>query len=106
MSPFTSSAAKILICFSSPQFFTGPEACAPGSDRPIGLTGCGSVDLSVSGFWCDMAIVVTREAIEKALSLPYQTGNLAKGVLDIGLVDNGSDWNGNYDLYFRVERVP
>jgi hypothetical protein len=56
--------------------------------------------------WLDLAVVVTREGIEKALSSSGQIGGAGNGVIPIALVDNGSNWGGNYDLYLKVERVP
>jgi hypothetical protein len=65
----------------------------------------------VGGCWGGSDVVVTREAIEKALSSPYQSGGTAPGVIQIHLVDGvvsagTAQFEGNYDLYLRVERLP
>lgn len=77
--------------------------CRSNMDRPIGLLRNPYDNLSVE--WTDLLVVLTREAIEKALSSPYQTGG-ANGVIAIHLRDGYEAWNGNYDLYLRVDRVP
>jgi hypothetical protein len=56
---------------------------------------------------CD--VVITREASEKALWSSYQTGGFAPGVIEIHFADGGAGaahFEGNYDLYLRVESVP
>jgi hypothetical protein len=108
LSPFRNESRAFFACFSD--VIPGgagleSEQCAPGySHRPIGLRPTpGSPQYNG---WLDVAIVVTREGIERALSSTGQVGGAANGVVPIGLVDNGSNWAGNYDLYLKVERVP
>lgn len=82
-----------------------PVNCGPGDDRPIGLHEC----YSLGGCWLNVDVVITREAIEKALSSSYQTRGFAPGVIEIHFADGGAGtahFEGNYDLYLRVERVP
>jgi hypothetical protein len=83
------------------------STCGPGDDRPIGLREC----YSLGGCWLNVDVVITREAIEKALSSSYQTGGFAPGVIEIHFADGGAGagtahFEGNYDLYLRVESVP
>jgi hypothetical protein len=100
--PSTDHSTGMLFCSGDP---TTWSSCRPGNDRPIGLTLC-DPRFTDEISWCDLSVVVTREAIEKALASPYQAGGLGKGVIAIHLADDGSGWNGNYDLYLRVERAP
>jgi len=102
--PFSGESRVLFACFSDIIPTIESYQCAPGfSHRPIGLRSTGGSP-SFSG-WFDLAIVVTREGIEKALSSSSQIGGASNGVIPIALVDNGSNWGGNYDLYLKVERI-
>ena len=92
------------------------QRCA-GRDRPIGIhksdcigdDGGGS---AIRSRWCDVIVVVTREGIERALSGTYQVGGAAPGSITIPLIEppgvdvNTGGYDGSYELYVRVERVP
>jgi hypothetical protein len=71
-------------------------------DRPIGILKCNPA-VSAEVFWCNRTMVVTREAIEQALSSPYQTGGIPQGTIDVHLVDDNVQ--GDCDLYLRVVRI-
>ncbi len=79
------------------------NTCRPGVDRPIGLGNCYSLDVDT---WCDISITFTRKSIEQALSSPYQAGGIPPGVIHVQLKESRWDTRANYDVYFRVERVP
>jgi hypothetical protein len=105
LSPFRNESRVLFSCFSDVIPTVESEQCGPGwSHRPIGLRP--SPGVSQYNGWLDLAVVVTREGIEKALSSSAQIGGAGNGVIPIALVDNGSNWGGNYDLYLKVERVP
>jgi hypothetical protein len=104
LSPLRHTVTRMFSCMSDTIVVLDFGQCAPGRDhRPIGL----SPDPGGSGYnvWLDLAVVVTREAIENALSSISQTGGVPGGVIVISLVDNGANWGGNYDLYLKVQRV-
>jgi hypothetical protein len=101
----------VFICSSASDVI--PD-CKPGNDRPIGINREVCVgDTFASGLlaWCDLTIVVTREAVERALAGPA-AGGAAAGVLTIPLVEpSGVDLvkgglDGLYELYLRFERLP
>jgi hypothetical protein len=108
LTPFRVDTGAMFMCYSAEQaaFLVGNLRCQSGFDRPIGLLPHPDPFLSHMNAWRDVFVVVTREAVEKALSSLYQTGGVSSGVIAINLVDNGPAWGGNYDLYLRVERVP
>jgi hypothetical protein len=90
------------------------DYCHGGFDRPIGLNkdgGCIGYDYRTSVAWCDLALVVTREGIERALSAS-QVGGISPGSIAIPLIEPvGVDlisggYEGSYELYLRVERLP
>ena len=90
------------------------DYCHGGFDRPIGIDrtgGCIGYDYRQQGAWCDLAIVVTREGIERALSAS-QVGGITPGLVTIPLIEpTGVDlisggYEGSYELYLRVERMP
>jgi hypothetical protein len=104
LSPLRHTSTRMFTCRSETIVVVDFGQCAPGhDDRPIGL----STDPGGSGYnvWLDLAVVVTREAIEKALSSVSQTGGVPGGVIVINLADSGANWGGNYDLYLKVQRV-
>jgi len=91
------------------------DYCHGGFDRPIGINkdgGCIGYDYRSSAAWCDLALVVTREGIERALSASYQVGGISPGLITLPLVEPvGVDlitggYEGSYELYLRVERLP
>ena len=67
-------------------------------DRPIGF-----LDYP---YYQDRMVVLTRAAIEKALSLPGPRPGVSPGVIVMTLMDSGTNPVDIYELYFRVERVP
>ena len=90
------------------------DYCHGGFDRPIGINrtgGCIGYDYTSSAAWCDLAFVITREGIERALSAA-QVGGLSPGLIAIPLIEPaGVDlitggYDGSYELYLRVERLP
>jgi hypothetical protein len=95
--------------------FAAPaDVCHDGVDRPIGVSAskdCVRWNLGDEEGWCDVAAVLTRESIERALSAS-QVGGALPGSITIPLNDRpGVDTisgglDGSYDLYLRVERVP
>jgi hypothetical protein len=105
MSPFRLASPRMFTCMSDTIVILDFAQCIPNhDDRPIGL----SPDPGGSGYnvWLDLAVVITREAIENALASATQVGGVPNGVIAINLRDNGSNWGANYDLYLRVQRVP
>jgi hypothetical protein len=91
------------------------DYCHGGFDRPIGMDkvgGCIGYDYRANAAWCDLALVVTREGIERALSASYQVGSISPGLITLPLVEPaGVDlitggYEGSYELYLRVERIP
>lgn len=98
--------------------FYGSDApcwCKPGIDRPIGLVAhvvgvpnnISDVPLPGTDYatFTGMGIVVTREAIEKSLSMPATTGGIAPGIVAIRLMDSGSRFDGDYHVYLRFDRI-
>ncbi len=101
----------VFICSSASDLI--PD-CKPGNDRPIGINRESCVgDTFASNLlaWCDVTVVVTREAIENALSGPA-IGGSGPGAIAIPLVEPGGvdlvkgGLDGHYELYLRVERLP
>ena len=101
----------VFICSSASDLI--PD-CKPGNDRPIGInreTCVGDTFVSNLLAWCDVTVVVTREAIENALSGPA-IGGAAPGVIAVPLVEPGGvdlvkgGLDGHYEMYLRLERVP
>jgi hypothetical protein len=91
------------------------DNCHGGFDRPIGMDrvgGCIGYDFRTNAVWCDLAVVVTREGIERALSASFQVGGISAGSITIPLIEPvGVDlltggYEGSYELYLRVERLP
>ena len=90
------------------------DYCHGGFDRPVGMNrvgGCIGYDFQTNAVWCDLAVVITREGIERALSAS-QVGGIAPGLIAIPLIEpTGVDlltggYEGSYELYLRVERMP
>ena len=79
----------------------GGCSCQPGKDRPIGLVNGNEQ----AGTFNGPGIVFTHEAIEKALGASPQPGGLPRGVMMLRFADTGFHFEGDYDLYLRVERV-
>ena len=102
----------VFICSSASDLV--PD-CKPGNDRPIGINRevcTGDTFASNLLAWCDLTVVVTREAIEKALSATFSSGGTPPGVVVVPLVEpSGVDavkggLDGSYELYLRVDRLP
>ncbi len=68
-----------------------------GSDRPLM-----NVDIS----WCQEYLVLTRDVIDRLLTQPV--GALPRGVIELRLVEESGNGRleGDYSLYFKIERVP
>ena len=108
----------VFVCYNSETFGvigSGAASCRNGIDRPIGMTGGACTAFSFGGRddgWCDMTAVLTREGVERALSASFQVGGAPSGSMTIplietsgvGVIDGGFD--GSYELYVRVERLP
>jgi len=82
-----------------------PDLCSlAGRDRPIGLSlirqGAGSEYLQ------HRFLVLTRNAIEKALAGPSPQVGAAPGVIVVSLHETGEFSTAMYELYLRVERMP
>jgi hypothetical protein len=97
----------------TPGIFCSSFYCHGGFDRPIGIDESGCINYPVGhGVWCDFAVVFTREGIERALSATYQVGGVPPGLVTISLIEPpGVDavkggYDGSYELYLRMERVP
>jgi hypothetical protein len=97
------------------ELFAAPDNCDGGFDRPIGVHKVGCIGLAGGGgtsAWCDLAVVFTREGIERALSATSQVGGVPPGLITIPLIEPpGVDavtggYDGSYELYLRVERLP
>jgi len=90
------------LCVSVPD----PSAeCTPGHDRPIGLDACSTILFVATCSWQDRFVSVTFDGAEKALKNPYQATDIPPWVVKINLADESNLFNGNYDLYIRVERI-
>ncbi|HUL54139.1 MAG TPA: hypothetical protein VLT83_12085 [Opitutaceae bacterium] len=84
----------------------GPCACTPRRDRPIGIVPADPSYAPGMTYYHGTAVVVTQDAIERALNRPRQLGVLPPGVSILHFADDaGSEFAGNYDFYLRVERV-
>jgi hypothetical protein len=89
----------------------GPD-CKPGNDRPIGINQDSCIGNPRGLAWCDITVVVTREAAERALAAAPQLGSDPPNVIKVWLNDSrGVDLvrgglDGEYNLYLRVERAP
>ena len=93
---------------------TRPQRIYPGRDRPIGLDDYSeSVDLAVLNYskiyWDDREYTFTRNKIEALLNAP--SAGLAPGMVAVRLVDGdphhaAGRLEGDYTLYFYVQRIP
>ncbi len=93
---------------------TRPQRIYPGRDRPIGLDDYSeSVDLAVLNYskiyWDDREYTFTRNKIEALLNAP--SAGLAPGMVAVRLVDGdphhvAGRLDGDYTLYFYVQRIP
>jgi hypothetical protein len=105
LSPIQETSTNMFACFSDVIPTIDAEQCMPRyNDRPIGL----STDPGAPNYngWLDLALVVTREAVEAALASSAQPGGIPNGVISLRLADEGANWGGNYDLFLKLERVP
>jgi hypothetical protein len=104
----------VLLCNSASDVL--PDCKQPGNDRPIGMNnaGCTGDTFTSNEFrhWCELTIVVTREGIERAMSAASQIGSTVGGLITIPLIEpRGVDpikggFEGSYEMYLRVERLP
>jgi hypothetical protein len=62
--------------------------------------------------WWELTIVFTREGIERALSAASAIGSTVGGLITVALIEpTGVDaikggFEGSYEMYLRVERLP
>jgi hypothetical protein len=88
----------------------------PGNDRPIGMNNgaCAGDTFTTPNFrhWCELTIVFTREGIERTLSAASAIGSTVGGLITLPLIEpTGVDaikggFEGSYEMYLRVERLP
>jgi hypothetical protein len=105
---------EITLIRGTPVFFCSElvgssDYCHGGWDRPIGMDrvgGCIGYDFKDNAVWCDLAFVVTREGIERALSAS-QVGGISPGLITLPLIEpSGVDlitggYEGSYDSTSR-----
>jgi hypothetical protein len=89
---------------------TYPERIYPGRDRPIGLDSYSeNIELAIANYsriyWVDREYTFTRGKIEALLSA-NATGIVAVPFVDGDPHHEAGKLQGNYTLYFYVQRVP
>ncbi|HEX2100750.1 MAG TPA: hypothetical protein VHF69_08810, partial [Candidatus Synoicihabitans sp.] len=77
--------------------------CQPGKDRPIGVQWNGTDP--GGGEFRGATLLITREAIEKALNAPPTASGLPPGVVSVRCLDQGPLFDGDYEMFIKVERV-
>ena len=104
----------VMLCQSNSDL--EPDCKQPGNDRQIGISnqGCTGDTFTSPYFraWCELTIVFTREGIERTLSAAEQIGSIVGGLITVNLLEPGGvdtikgGFNGSYEMYVRVERLP
>jgi hypothetical protein len=82
--------------------------CVNGVDRPVGLqlsTGATPSD-PANYFLSHQVLVLTRTAIERALTGPAQVAGGLPGTFVMSMFENAQLMSAMYELYLRVERAP
>jgi hypothetical protein len=86
--------------------------CSPGDDRPIGINQDGCIGNPRALAWCDLTLVLTREAADRTLAAPFVVDGVPPGLITISLRDRGGvdpvrgGLDGEYNPFLRVERLP
>ena len=92
----------------------GANLCNSTDDRPIGMNraACLNYEFEETDLWCDIAAVLTREGVERALSASAQVGGAPPASITMPLIDRaGVDslsggLDGSYELYLQIQRLP
>jgi hypothetical protein len=79
--------------------------CVNGVDRPIGLQRDYPTTISMD-YLTHKVLVLTRSAIERALTGPSQVAGSVPGTIVVPLYERTPIMTAMYELYLRVERVP